>query len=79
METLQLGEFKAHFSEVIEKIKKGEEIGISFGTKEEMIAVIVPYKKYTEKPVRKLGILENKASFKIKKGFKLSDDEFLNS
>ena len=38
MKTLQVGEFKSHFSEVIENIKKGEEVAISFGKKKEKIA-----------------------------------------
>ncbi|MCB1143906.1 MAG: type II toxin-antitoxin system Phd/YefM family antitoxin [Leptospiraceae bacterium] len=77
MKTLQVGEFKSHFSEVIEDIKRGEEVAISFGKKKEKIAVLVPYAKYSKKKHRKIGILKKKASFKIKSNFKISEEEFL--
>jgi len=78
MKNLQVGEFKSKFSKVLEEIKKGEEVTISFGKKKEKIAVIVPYSKYKKKIRRKLGILENKASFEIIGEFAISDDELLN-
>jgi len=46
MKTLAVGELKKHFSEVIENVRDGEEIGISFGKKHELVAVIVPANKY---------------------------------
>lgn len=78
MKTLAVGEFKAHFSEIIEGIKKGEEVAISFGKKKEKIAVLIPYSKYSKKNTRKLGLLEKekKAFFKMSSNFKISDDEF---
>ena len=78
MKTLQVGEFKSHFSEVIEHIKKGEEVVISFGKKKEKIAVLVPYSKYMKKVSRKIGLLEKNASFTISSDFKVSDDTFFN-
>lgn len=78
MKNLQVGEFKSKFSKVLEDIKKGEEITISFGKKKEKIAVIVPYSKYRKKIHRKLGILGNKASFEIIGEFSISDEELLN-
>jgi antitoxin (DNA-binding transcriptional repressor) of toxin-antitoxin stability system len=79
MKTLPVAEFKSHFSEIIENIKKGEEVAISFGKKKEKIAVLVPYSKYIKKTTRKLGLLENKASFLITPDFKMTDSDFLNS
>ncbi len=78
MKTLQVGEFKSHFSEVIENIKKGEEVAISFGKKKEKIAVLVPYSKYMKKVSRKIGLLEKKASFTLSSDFKVSDETFFN-
>jgi antitoxin (DNA-binding transcriptional repressor) of toxin-antitoxin stability system len=78
MKTLQVGEFKTHFSEVIENIKKGEEVAISFGKKKEKIAVLVPYAKYAKKSNRKIGILEKKAFYKMSSDFKITDEEFFN-
>lgn len=79
MKTLQVADLKANFSEVLEDVKKGEEITISFGRKKEKIAVIVPYSKYKKSITRKLGILEGKASYEISEKFKFTDEEFLQS
>jgi prevent-host-death family protein len=79
MKTLQVADLKANFSEILEDVKKGEEITISYGRKKEKIAVIVPYSKYKKSMNRKLGILEGKASYEISENFKLTDEEFLQS
>jgi len=78
MKTLQVGELKSKFSKILEDVKHGEEIGISFGKKKETIAVIIPFSKYKKNNKRQLGILKKKASFKIKKDFSLTDEDFLN-
>ena len=77
MKNLQVAELKTHFSEILEDVKNGEEITISFGRKKEKIAVIIPYSKYKKNKKRKLGILENKAFYKIENNFKITDEEFL--
>jgi prevent-host-death family protein len=78
MKTLQVGELKSRFSSVLEAVRRGEEIAISFGKRKERLAVIVPYSKYKKGVQRKLGILKNKASFELHEGFKISDEELLN-
>jgi antitoxin (DNA-binding transcriptional repressor) of toxin-antitoxin stability system len=79
MKTFPVGQFKSHFSDILEDIKNGEEVAISFGKKKEKIAVLIPYSKYKKSHKRKLGILENKASFNIKNDYKITEDEFLTS
>lgn len=79
MKTMQVAELKARFSAVLEEVKKGEEITVSYGRKKENIAVLVPYKKYREKAKRKLGIYKGKASVVFKDNFKMTDEEFLGS
>ncbi len=49
MTQLTVGEFKAKFSDVVEKLTKGEEIIVSYGKKKEKIGVFVPYKNYQKK------------------------------
>jgi len=78
MNQLTVGEFKAKFSEVLEKVLQGESIGITYGKNKKKVAAIVPYEKYAGKRI-KLGSLVGKASFKIKEGFKMTDEEFLKS
>jgi antitoxin (DNA-binding transcriptional repressor) of toxin-antitoxin stability system len=42
MKTMSVGEFKAHFSEVLEDIKAGIGIAVTFGRKKEVIGYFVP-------------------------------------
>jgi len=79
MKILTVGEFKSKFSEVIEDVLQGKEVGVSYGKKKEKIGVFVPYSDYKKKKERKLGIWKNKGSFKLAKDFKMTEEEFLNS
>jgi len=79
MKTMQIGKLKSDFSKVLEDVKNGEEIVISYGKKNEKIAVIVPYRKYALKNSRKLGILEGKATYRFNGDFSMSEEEFLDS
>jgi len=79
METLSIGELKAKFSEVLEKVKSGQEIVISYGKKREKVAVILPYAAYAGKINRILGLLKGQAGFVIHDDFKMTDDEILDS
>ncbi len=77
METLTIGEVKAQFSKVLDKVKKGKRIAISYGRKREKIALIVPYSEHFEKDKRQIGLLQGKASFKVRDDFKITDQELL--
>jgi len=76
MKTMSVGEFKTHFSDVIEQVKAGEEIEVTYGKKKELIGYFSP--KKTQKPKRKLGILEGKAKVIFGPDFDMSEEEFLN-
>ena len=75
---MSVGEFKARFSEVLKSVIEGEEIGILYGKKKEIVARLVP-KNAGKSPKRKIGILEGKADVKFSPGFKITEEEFLNS
>ena len=62
MKTLQASKAKTHFSAVLQEIKKGKEIVITYGKSEQEIAVIIPYEKWKHSQKRKLGSLEGKTS-----------------
>ncbi|PKN05159.1 MAG: hypothetical protein CVU74_03185 [Deltaproteobacteria bacterium HGW-Deltaproteobacteria-9] len=80
MQTLTVGEFKANFSEVLRNVQNGQEVVISYGKKKEKIAVLMPYDHVKPKVDRPLGLLQGKASFNIRGGFKMTtDEEFLLS
>ena len=76
MEVLSVGEFKARFSEIIDKIKAGHSVGVTYGKKKELIGIFKPNEEKPKK--RKLGILEGKVKVKFAKDFKFkSYEEFL--
>ena len=75
MKELTVGDFKTHFSELLELVKKGEKITILYGRGRRPVAMLVPPE---EKPKRrKLGILEGKASFSFVGDGKITEKEFL--
>lgn len=79
MNQLTVGQFKSKFSAVLEKVLQGESIGVTYGKKKKKVAALIPYNKLTQGNKIKLGLFKGKFSFKIKKGFKMTDEEFLNS
>jgi antitoxin (DNA-binding transcriptional repressor) of toxin-antitoxin stability system len=76
MKTMTVGEFKAQFSQVLKAVENGERIGITFGRKKEVKAVIGP--EGSDKQERKLGILEGKGEVIFKDNFKMTEEEFVD-
>lgn len=80
---LMVADFKAQFSDVLNKVRRGEEVVLGYGRKREKIAVLVPYEKYRramgKNTERKLGTLAGQGEVIFAENFKLSDTEFLNS
>ena len=79
MQTMTVGELKAQFSEILDKVREGEEIVISYGKKREKVAVLLPYSHYNQKQERKLGLLKGHATCVIHDDFKITDEELLRS
>jgi antitoxin (DNA-binding transcriptional repressor) of toxin-antitoxin stability system len=77
MKTLPVGEIKAQFSAVLEKVKQGESFGILYGKKKQPIAMIVPYVDSKEKKERRIGILDGKVHVTFAADFKIIEEEFL--
>ena len=75
MKTMPVGEIKAQFSEVLEKVQQGESFGIIYGRKKKPIAMIVPYVE--KKKERTIGILDGKIEIKISENFKMTEKELL--
>jgi hypothetical protein len=56
-------------------VENGEKIGITFGRKKEIKAMLVPSE--VEKPKRKLGLLAGKVDYFIREDFnETSEEEF---
>jgi antitoxin (DNA-binding transcriptional repressor) of toxin-antitoxin stability system len=78
MKSLPVGELKAQFSEVLEKVQQGESFGILYGKKKKPVAKIVPFNEPKKKKKRKLGILKGKAKVIFADDFKMTDEELIS-
>ncbi len=59
MQTIQVGEFKAEFSSILERVQNfGEKYVIEYGKKHKKVAMLVPYEE--EKKQRVFGIHEGR-------------------
>jgi antitoxin (DNA-binding transcriptional repressor) of toxin-antitoxin stability system len=76
MKTMSVGDFKANFSAVLKLVLAGEEVGILYGKKKEMVAMMVPKTEEKKKP-RTIGILEGKGKVVLSKDYKITEKEFL--
>lgn len=79
MKTLAVGEFKTHFSEALEDVRHGKTVGVSFGRKGRLVAVLAPPKLVLHQGGVTLGSLKKKASFRTKPTFKISEENLLAS
>ena len=79
MKTLQVGELKAKFSEVLKQVIAGTPIAVEYGRRRERVAVIVPVEQYTPKTSRSIGVLQGKARCVIHEDFELADERFLEA
>ena len=75
MKTMTVGEFKTHFSDVLQQVKGGEKIAVTFGKKKEVVGYFLP--ELPQHTNRILGILEGKANAVFSDDFKMTDDDFL--
>jgi prevent-host-death family protein len=69
-----VGELKANFSDVLDRVCEGEEIEIYYGRAKAPVAKIVPIRKTGE---RRLGILNGKAKASFKGEWSMSAEELL--
>lgn len=76
MKTMTVGEFKAHFSKVLEEVKQGVEIAVTYGKSKEIVGYFVPKSAKSLKK-RNLGLLKGKATVVFKPDFKVSAEELL--
>ncbi len=74
MKTYPVGELKIRFSEVLNRVRAGEEIVITYGRKKENIAVIVPYARYGKKNIINLGLLSDR-DMHIREDFEMTEEE----
>lgn len=74
MKTMTVGEFKAKFATVLEQVKAGVGIAVTYGRKKEIVGYFLP-ESAVDKPTRKLGLLEGKATATFNSDFKMTEEE----
>lgn len=79
MQTIQVGEFKARFSEIIEAVRAGETVVVSYGRSRENVAALIPFAQLPAAEPRRLGILAGQASVEFAPDFELNDEDLLRA
>jgi antitoxin (DNA-binding transcriptional repressor) of toxin-antitoxin stability system len=75
MKALTVAEAKSHFSDILIRVKNGENVKILYGKAKTPVAMIIPIPN--KNSPRKIGILDGKAAFRTKGDGKISEEEFL--
>ena len=78
MKNLQVGEFKANFSEVLERVQQGESFGITYGKSKKLVAEINPPRKQKPKKKRKIGVLDGKMEIVFADDFKMTEEDLID-
>ncbi|MDR2588821.1 MAG: prevent-host-death protein [Spirochaetales bacterium] len=76
MKTMAVGELKSCFSKILEEVRHGEKVGISYGKSKKTIAIIVPYREQ-RKAERKIGILDGKTRIEFRDDFEMTAEELV--
>lgn len=79
MRTVQVGEFKARFSEMIDSVQAGETIVVAYGRNQEKVAALIPYSQLPANEPRQLGTLAGVASVSFTEDFAITDEDFLGA
>jgi len=78
MKTIAVGELKTQFSTILDEVRTGGRVSISYGRSKKPVAMIVPYEE-PKPPKRKLGILDGKAKIVFKNDWAMTSEELLAS
>lgn len=79
MQTVEVGVFKARFSEMIDLVRAGETIVVAYGRNQEKVAALIPYDQLPSHQPRRLGTLAGVASVSFAEDFAITDEELLGA
>lgn len=79
MKTMTVGEFKTHFSDVLEAVRRGETVIVEFGRDRRKVAALVPYSNLKQSPRRRLGVLKGEATATFAADFSVDDETLLGA
>ena len=79
MKTMTTANLKANFSSVVDELKKGNEVAITYGRKKEPLATIVPQSKLNKPNYSvKIGDLKAKGWTYELDNFEMTEEELLS-
>lgn len=76
MKTMSVGHFKTQFSKVLQRLKEGQKVMVTYGKKKEVVGYFIPPPLNRDQD-RQLGLMEGKASAVFLDDFKITEEEFL--
>ena len=79
MQTVQVGEFKARFSELMDSVRNGETIVVANGRNQEKVAALIPYAQLDASTPRTLGTLVGMAKVAFADDFEVTDQDLLGA
>lgn len=81
MKSVQVGTFKAEFSEILQQVKdQGESFIIEYGKNHKKVAILIPYHESLEhEEPRTFGYMKNRGTLLIHDDFVMTDEELLNN
>ncbi len=77
MRTYTIDDFKANLSEILDWVREGKFIALTYGQKKETFAYLVPCNTHALKK-RELGLLANKAKISFRDDFKMTESELFD-
>ena len=77
---MTIADFKTNFSFVVDELKKGNEVAITYGRNKIPLATMVPQSKFKKPDYSvKLGDLEDTGHTYKLRGFEITEEELLRS
>ena len=70
MKALTVAQIKTHFSDVLTRVKNGENVKFLYGKSKKPVAIIIPIENINTP--RSISIMDGKATFKVKGNGKIS-------
>jgi antitoxin (DNA-binding transcriptional repressor) of toxin-antitoxin stability system len=80
MKTMTTADFKANFSTVVDELRHGNKVIITYGRKKEPLATIIPQSQLKEPNYSvELGDLKSRGWTYTLKDFEMTEEELINS
>ena len=80
MKTMTAADFKANFSSVVDELKHGNKVLITYGRKKEPLATIIPQSQLKKPNYSvELGDLQSQGWTYALKDFEMTEEELINS